>query len=194
MNSPRFTPATIIALLSYSAVMISLTMLKSFYRIGYLWDPAEQRQRGLSFQPLGEFSRGDSWFAPLFGYVGNVAFFVPFGVLLYILLHRTSPARALAFTTLGGLALSLTMETAQYAFSLGFSDIDDVIMNTIGAALGAALAMASDKIFGPRARWAWVGLAIALGLVFAVLVVLGERLGDPDKVVEVAHGIAKRPL
>lgn len=192
MSSSRFNTATIIALLSYSAVMISLTMLKSFYRIGYLWDPEEQRQRGLSFVPLGEFSRGDSWFAPLFGYVGNVAFFIPFGVLLYFLLHRTSAARTLGFTALGGLALSLAMETAQYAFSLGFSDIDDVIMNTIGAALGAGLAMASDKILGLRARWAWVGLAILLGVVFAVLVGLGERLGDPDKVVEVAASITRQ--
>ena len=30
----------------------------------------------------------------------------------------------------------------------------------------------------------WIGLALTAALVFAVLVILGPRLGDPDRVVE----------
>ncbi|KAB1503893.1 VanZ family protein [Corynebacterium sp. 320] len=186
---------TLLALAAYTAVVLALTMFKAFYQIGYLWNPDNQRQQGISLQLFGEFSRGDSWFAPLFGYVGNIAFFVPFGMLLYFLLrgHASSQghassrgvARTIVLTTLIGMCTSAAIEAAQYIFSLGFTDIDDLIMNTFGAALGGVIAAASDKIFGPRGRWAWVSLALALGIVFAVLVGLGERLGDPDKVVEV---------
>ncbi|STC80703.1 hypothetical membrane protein [Corynebacterium ulcerans] len=53
-------------------------------------------------------------------------------------------------------------------------------MNTLGAFVGALFA----KMLGPRFFRLWVWLAILLGLVFAVLVGLGERLGDPDKIVK----------
>ena len=35
--------------------------------------------------------------------------------------------------------MSLGIETAQYVFSLGFSDIDDVLYNSVGSILGALL-------------------------------------------------------
>lgn len=73
------------ALTVYSVVMVSLTMLKAFFVIGLLWAPENQRDRGLEFVPMADFGRSDSWFAPLFDSLGNVAFFVPFGVLAYIL-------------------------------------------------------------------------------------------------------------
>lgn len=84
-------------------------------------------------------------------------------------------------TVLVGFLTSLAIEIAQYVFALGYSDIDDLLMNTLGAFLGALVARA----FGPRWHKVWISLALALGVVFAVLVGLGERLGDSDKVVDV---------
>lgn len=164
-----------LALAVYSTVMIALTMLKAFYRIGYLWDPAVHRYRELRLIPFEDLVGAVSWFAPLFGYLGNIAFFVPFGVLVYMLLIDVRR------TVLVGFLASLAIEIAQYVFALGYSDIDDLLMNTLGAFLGALVAAA----LGPRWHKVWIGLALALGVVFAVLVGLGERLGDPDKVVEV---------
>ncbi|RAV33630.1 VanZ family protein [Corynebacterium heidelbergense] len=185
------TPVSALAFVVYATVMVALTMLKAFYRIGYLWDPARQHQRGLSLAVLREIREGSSWFAPLFGYVGNVGFFVPFGVLLFVFIYRRHlaqrssdqprPWRWVLAVTLLSAAASVAMETAQYVFSLGFSDIDDVLMNTLGGLLGAVIA----KTFGPRAHWVWVYGALAIGVVFAVLVGLGERLGDPSKIREV---------
>ncbi|HIW95224.1 MAG TPA: VanZ family protein [Candidatus Corynebacterium gallistercoris] len=185
-NSP---PLIWLALAVYTAVMVSLVMLKSFYRIGYLWDPANQRRRGVSLQPLAELG-GGTWFGPLFSYGGNVAFFVPFGVLVYVLLWnqrrwgervRGERSRLIVVNTLIGMATSVAMEAAQYVFALGHTDIDDLLFNTLGAAVGAGFA----ALCGPRWHKVWVWLALAVGVVFAVLVGLGERLGDPDKVVDV---------
>lgn len=170
---------TWLALAVYSAVMLTLTMFKAFYQIGYLWDPAVHRHRGLRPVPFEDLVGASSWFAPTFGYLGNIAFFVPFGVLVFMLLRDAR--RPLLLTTLVGLGTSLAVETSQYLFALGYTDIDDLLMNTLGAFLGAVVA----KVFGPRWHKVWIGLALLLGVVFAVLVGLGERLGDPDKVVDI---------
>jgi len=97
------------------------------------------------------------------------------GVLAYVVFGRAW--KAVAF----GAALSLAMEAGQYVFALGLTDIDDLIMNTPGAAVGVGVA----KLFGPRFHPLWVGLGYAVALVFLGLVLAGERLGDPGKVKQV---------
>lgn len=175
----------LIALLAYSAVMVSLTMLKAFFVIGLLWEKDAHRNRSLELTPFDEYTTTGTWFAPLFGYGGNLAFFIPFGVLLYVLLRTARRAgrrkNAVLKVTAVGALFSLLIEICQYLFSLGYSDIDDLIFNTLGAFVGAV----SAKVLGPRFHWLWVWMALILGVVFAVLVGLGPRLGDPDKVVEI---------
>lgn len=167
---------TWLALGVHTAVMVALTMLKAFYRIGYLWDPAVHRHREIRPVPFEDLFGASGWFLPAFGYLGNLAFFVPFGVLVSMLL--IDAPRPLLHTTLIGFAASLSIEVAQYVLALGYSDIDDLLMNTLGAFLGALVA----RVLGPRWHGVWIGLALALGVVFAVLVGLGERLGDPDRI------------
>ena len=165
--------------------MLALTMLKAFFVIGLLWQKEAHRNRSLELTPFNEYAETGTWFAPLFGYGGNFAFFVPFGVLLYVLLRnsRKSATRKMAVLKVMafGALFSLIIEVCQYIFMLGYSDIDDLFFNTLGALTGAVLA----KVFGPRFHYLWVWSALALGMVFAVLVALGPRLGDPDKVVDV---------
>lgn len=73
--------------------------------------------------------------------VGNVLLFLPFGVLL--------PLTAVRFRTFksvlaAGLLLSVSIEVVQLGLLLGrlmnrAADVDDVILNTIGAVLGYAI-------------------------------------------------------
>lgn len=178
----------VIALVTYTAVIIALTTLKSFFQIGYLWVPERQRVREVHLQPFDDLAAG-SWFAPLFEYAGNFALFAPFGVLTYALLFRPEARwRAVLRATLAGAALSLAIEIAQYAFSVGRTDVDDLLMNTLGTLAGATVAAA----IGPRAFKAWTWLGLIVSAVFAVLVILGPRLGDPDKVVDV-YGASREP-
>ena len=159
-----------LALGGYCAVIVSLTTLKAFFQIGYLWKPENQRARDIRLIPLDDLFSG-SWFKPLFEYGGKLRILCPAGRSA---LCSCGPLAA----TLWGLAFSVLVETIQYVFALGRTDIDDLFFNTLGAWFGAWLAQRLGRRFD--AVWHW--LAIAVTVVFVVLVALGPRLGDPDKV------------
>lgn len=160
------------ALFAYSGVVIALTMLKQFFRIGYLWDPEKQPFLGHSFIPFHEVFTASTWFGPIFDYGGNLAFFIPIGLLLFILTERVKSA-----TVIGGI-FSLAIEATQYFAQLGYTDIDDFLMNTLGTFVGATIA----RWCGPRLYRLWVGLTFAAVAVFIGLVLAGDSLGDPAKV------------
>ena len=99
----------------------------------------------------------------------NVAVFVPFGVLLSMLGVRPAP------TVLFGAGFSLLMETLQYAFRVGASDVTDLITNTAGTALGVGMYLLLSRIVKDRAKLnkalMIVGFACA-GVFFAFAAVL----------------------
>lgn len=168
----------LLALLGYGAVMLALTMLKAFFVIGMLWRPGDQRGRSVELVPFAQFWAAQSWFGPLFDALGNLAFFVPLGVLLYILLdHRSRPILVVVATAA---VTSASVEVLQYVFALGHSDVTDLLFNTTGALLGAVVA----RLCGRRLYPVWIGLALVLVVVFAVLAILGPQLGDPGRVDE----------
>lgn len=88
----------------------------------------------------------------------NVALFVPFGLGL-ALWRRWGVFRVVPF----GLALSALIEAAQYALPIGRAvDVDDVVLNTVGAALGAVTVSVIRRLVPQRASrpsddGAWVG-------------------------------------
>lgn len=71
--------------------------------------------------------------------LGNFIMLIPFGIYAPLMFRRLRPIH---MTMLAGLAFSLTVEATQLAIStvLGFTyklaDIDDVILNTAGVAVG----------------------------------------------------------
>ncbi len=166
-----------LAVVTCGAVVVALTMLKAYFVIGLLWRPESQRGRSVEWVPFAQFRGAQTWFGSLFDALGNLAFFVPLGVLLYILLESRAGAVLVVVT---GAAISATGEVLQYALALGHSDVTDLLFNTAGALVGALIACAC----GPRLHPLWIGLALTTAAVFAVLVVLGPRLGDPAAVVE----------
>lgn len=66
--------------------------------------------------------------------LGNIAIFIPFGLLFPIIQKDKSPK-----IMLYGLITSAGIEIIQYVFALGSSDIDDLVFNTSGAIIGYAL-------------------------------------------------------
>src|SRR5699024_12531436 len=108
-----------IALLAYSGIIVSLTMLKAFFMIGLLWQPENQRVRGLSLVALNDSWESASLFTQVFGYGGNFAFFVPFGLLAYLLVGHTGA------TTLLGAGLSFLIEVSSDIFALAFAEMDE---------------------------------------------------------------------
>ena len=80
---------------------------------------------------------------------GNVAGFLPFGFMLPVI---TGKMRSGFLITLAG--LSLTVEVIQLITKVGCFDVDDLILNTAGAALGYLLFFICDhlrrKIYGKK--------------------------------------------
>lgn len=64
---------------------------------------------------------------------GNVAGFLPFGFILPIICRGM---RSGYLISLAGLGLSLCVETIQLVTRVGCFDVDDLILNTLGAAAG----------------------------------------------------------
>ncbi|QGU03199.1 VanZ like family protein [Corynebacterium kalinowskii] len=156
----------------YLPVIVLLTLLKGYFVIGHLWRKDAHHIRELQLVPFNDFVAATSWFGPLFNAVGNMVLFVPLGILAYHLL------RDVRRTVLLGLAISFTIEMLQYVFALGISDTDDLILNTLGAFIGAMLARAVpwDRF------WRWSCLLFATFIY--VLYLLGPRLGSEEAMVD----------
>lgn len=80
---------------------------------------------------------------------GNVAGFIPFGFILPLISRN---ARGFFFITFSGFTLSLAVETFQLISKLGCFDVDDLFMNTIGAAIGYLMFAVSHYIYRKKRR------------------------------------------
>ena len=69
----------------------------------------------------------------LLNVLGNVGMFIPGGIILPALYKRLNSFRRV---TAAGALLSLCIEVLQLPFAVRASDVDDLILNTLGTALG----------------------------------------------------------
>ena len=76
--------------------------------------------------------------------LANVAVFFPFGLFLSEFLasaKRFSAERRLWLATLAGFSLSLCIECFQLLLRVGFFELTDLVMNTLGTLIGAGVAV-----------------------------------------------------
>lgn len=71
--------------------------------------------------------------AVMLNLVGNVAAFVPFGFFLPVICRK---CRSLFYMTFFSFEFSLVVETIQLISKVGSFDVDDLLLNTIGGAIG----------------------------------------------------------
>lgn len=93
--------------------------------------------------------------------IGNVVAFVPLGAFLPLLRHRTGIGTNLLVVV----CASVAVEIVQGVFGLGASDIDDVILNTLGGLVGV-LFFTLLRVF--IRRWIRVITAMAVLSLLAV--------------------------
>ncbi len=116
----------------------------------------------INLTPLAEHSRalvclfdrqcqfqGQAFWFLLINLVGNILVFVPLGFGLAGALDRGRVKPIIWPAVLGGFMLSLAIELLQLATPSRSTDVDDLIFNTLGAALGAGL-YAVFKIYFTR--------------------------------------------
>ena len=83
----------------------------------------------------------------------NLAAFIPFGFFLSEFLasaKRFSAGRRLGLATLAGFGLSLCIECLQLLLRVGFFELTDLVMNTLGAFVGALISAGMRKVVGER--------------------------------------------
>lgn len=79
----------------------------------------------------------------------NVAVFVPFGLFLSEFLasaKRLRPDRRFWLATLAGFGLSLCIESLQLLLHVGFFELTDLVMNTVGAFVGAGVSVVISRV------------------------------------------------
>jgi len=76
--------------------------------------------------------------------VENVLVFVPFGIYLSMLKPNWSFGKKLLMMA----ATSVAFEVIQYVFSVGRSDITDVISNTVGGVIGVGVFLLLSRVLG----------------------------------------------
>ncbi|WP_062201450.1 VanZ family protein [Demequina salsinemoris] len=110
-------------------------------------------RRSVSLVPFAEIvelmTNSVWWQVPFVQIGGNVAMFVPFGLLLAI-----HPRWGVGRSVLVGFVIVTAIETAQFALATGrVASVDDVILAVVGTLLGALLAKGAVRVV----RWARPG-------------------------------------
>ena len=131
-------PGLLLAL--YLAALFQITIIRGGIKWDLLLSP-ERPWRPWQLIPLWntllELKAG-LW-AFLYPVLGNIAWFIPLGLLLPCVDRKNS--RIL----LTALAISLAIETLQWCLNTGVSDIDDMIFNLAGALLGYGIYLIANK-------------------------------------------------
>ena len=131
--------ALLVTLLALVTVGLA-TLGKPFMEIPGVVDGSAHAVRKVNLHFFGGFETASVWYGGWSDLFGNILLFMPYGAAVYVVGRSLRRIRwGLGGALLAGLMVSLGIETAQYVFCLGFSDIDDVLYNTVGSVLGALL-------------------------------------------------------
>ncbi len=100
---------------------------------GLVFDASEVLSPRMNLIPFIHLFRYGNIRDLLWNVAGNVAMFIPVGIVLPVAYRKLD---SLGKVTLAGAFLSLCIEIVQLPFPSRASDIDDLILNTLGAAAG----------------------------------------------------------
>ena len=79
----------------------------------------------------------------------NIAVYLPFGFFLgewLASLNRTGAWRRVGLVTVAAFGLSLCIECLQLVLHVGFFEVTDLVMNTVGGFVGAAMSVGVRKV------------------------------------------------
>lgn len=76
-------------------------------------------------------------------FLGNILTFIPFGFFTLPLIsrHKKKLFSVFLLTVFAGFIFSFCIEMSQWAFGVGVSEIDDLILNTSGVFIGALFSL-----------------------------------------------------
>jgi glycopeptide antibiotics resistance protein len=91
----------------------------------------------------------DNWRIGYINIVGNIFLFIPFGLIISLMKYKSNTNSRIF---LYAFILSLSLEFIQLIFGLGQFDVDDLILNSLGAIIGLTIINIIARIFKKRFR------------------------------------------
>lgn len=141
-------PVTILLLLAVTATIVFVTVYasgKSYSKIDPVpFEDLRHLSHRLAVRPVSTQVMA----VIVMPIIANVLLFVPWGFLTFISLYTVDrpTLQMYVLTILGGLSFSLAIEAWQYFLPTRVADVNDVIWNTTGAALGAILGHLRQRV------------------------------------------------
>ena len=90
--------------------------------------------------------------AVMLNILGNVAAFIPLGMILPVITPFIHIYPGAAQTVIAGFVYSLLVEITQMLTKVGSFDVDDLMLNTLGTAVGYLLFILGKKVFHGRRK------------------------------------------
>ena len=129
----RYNKIIAVLFVFYLAVVLRITVFRSTFTLQHLCQNG--RIVLTIFESYRSLLRQGDWFSFTYLFGGNIIWFIPFGMYL----QYSGKTKNLLYTALWGFLFTLLIETLQYVFGTGFSELDDLILNTFGVWIGAVL-------------------------------------------------------
>lgn len=135
----------------YSHVTLAITLFLALFLLDCLvinrFSNINQQYSGLDLNAeLNRLTHID-WVFVFF----NVLLFFPFGFFLsefFTEVMLVNPVNCLLKVSITAICFSLLLEILQYTFHIGFFELSDILLNTVGAIIGALLALSGRKLIG----------------------------------------------
>ncbi|MBQ8813934.1 MAG: VanZ family protein [Lachnospiraceae bacterium] len=115
----------------YIAVLLRITVFRESFSFDHLMENGNVNPE--LFTAYIPFLRGGFIGLFIYLFVGNIVWFIPLGGYL-VWKH---PKCSVLLATIIGFLLSLGIETSQYVFGVGVTELDDLVLNTAGTLIGA---------------------------------------------------------
>lgn len=133
----------------FAFYVILLLMLTTFRDTYFPWQLNFNFNRPLSdinlvfMKETFKLTRAASLLDFFYNSLGNILWFIPFGLLFPIIIMKK---RSFWITALSGMALSVMIESLQFVLATGVSDIDDVFFNVCGTLIGYLIFKIIEKV------------------------------------------------
>lgn len=141
LTNQKFQRIFLLLFIFYLLVLVKIILLKDA-SIASLPERLNQDYEGfrslnlIPFQTFWTFFQmipGGNFLWSFSNIAGNMFVFLPYGYLLSLLKIKKHPVFKILISSI---CLSLFFEISQFVFYLGSTDVDDIILNTLGTALG----------------------------------------------------------
>lgn len=133
MNRTRHRTLIIYLFIIYIVYLMYLTLFSCYYGRGYF----HRSLNLIPFKTMVEYLHSNYNPRIIFtNLIGNIAAFLPMGLLSPLIFKRINSFKKITWIIF---ISSLTIEISQYILGVGTTDIDDIILNTLGGIVGFCL-------------------------------------------------------